>query len=224
MQLLGKGMLLYHIWPAVDRTTTQRQEIVNKYARFLTPQWENAEANSTLYFRGLPEGLNHTFSVVICAVFAFYHPHSWSHFPIFSRCFLELPFFKIIWPQIHVSRFAFEKSKSGHIQTLRQHAHIHMHTHTCLFILEMGGWRPQRCTSQSLAFLNLLFVVYWVSNPISYTTQPRNNGLLSAVLLFLILWDSWFVLELINKSMLYGHLFCIYNLSVSEEGNIKIVF
>ena len=96
-----------------------------------------------------------------------------------------------------------------HADNLRTCARTHTNTqtHTCLFILEMGGWRTQRFTSQSLAFLNLLFAVYWVSNPISYTPQPRHNVLLSAVFAFLILWDSWFAL--INKSMLYGHLFCI---------------
>ena len=76
----------------------------------------------------------------------------------------------------------------------RTHTHTHTLTHT-LFILEityqhtdnpleMGGWRTQRFTSQSLAFLNLLFALYWVSNPISYTPQPRHNGLLSAVFFF----------------------------------------
>ena len=69
------------------------------------------------------------------------------------------------------------------ITCARTHTHTRTHMQT-LFILEMGGWRTQRFTSQSLAFLNLLFAVYWVSNPISYTPQPRYNVLLSAVFFF----------------------------------------
>ena len=135
--------------------------------------------------------------------------HSWSHFPIFSMCFLELPFFKIIWPQIHVSRFAFEKSKPGHIQTLRQQAHRHTHTHLFIYFGD-GGMKDSKMYFSIIGFPKFtICCVLSLKSHLIHITAKKKWSFISCFFFFLILWDSWFVLELTNKSMLYGHLFCI---------------